>query len=364
MDNIISEDQIRSRLSRLYRSYGYLPFKVNKFEEYDLYAQYKNFLACKQILTFSDTDGRLMALKPDVTLSVIKSVSDRCPIHKVFYNENVYRVPEDGDGFSEIPQTGLECLGEIGLFETAEVIMLAARSLETICASYVLNLSHVGVVSGILEQAGIRREAQPEFFALLGAKNGPALDELCQRFDMDPTDRKNLLSLMEMYGPANEVLDQLRALSLPEESLRAVNELQEIDSLLQTFGSVRIHLDFSVVDDIDYYNGIVFAGFVEGVPSSVLSGGKYDRLMTRMNRRGGAIGFAVYFNTLESLWSTAREYDFDVALVCASEEDLPAAIAESARRISGGETVRIQCSEPKGYTFREKYYVRNGAVES
>ena len=102
MNTTVSEDQIRSRLSRLYRSYGYLPYKVNKFEEYDLYAQYKSFLACKQILTFSDTDGRLMALKPDVTLSVIKSASDRCPVHKVFYNENVYRVPEDGDGFSEI----------------------------------------------------------------------------------------------------------------------------------------------------------------------------------------------------------------------------------------------------------------------
>ena len=127
MNTTVSEDQIRSRLSRLYRSYGYLPYKVNKFEEYDLYAQYKSFLACKQILTFSDTDGRLMALKPDVTLSVIKSASDRCPVHKVFYNENVYRVPEDGDGFSEIPQTGLECIGEIGLYESAEVVMLAAK---------------------------------------------------------------------------------------------------------------------------------------------------------------------------------------------------------------------------------------------
>ena len=88
INTTISEDMIRSRLSRLYRSYGYLPYKVNKFEEYDLYAQYKNFLACKQILTFSDTDGRLMALKPDVTLSIVRNALFRpgCK-QKLYYHE-------------------------------------------------------------------------------------------------------------------------------------------------------------------------------------------------------------------------------------------------------------------------------------
>ncbi len=364
MNTTVSEDQIRSRLILLYQSYGYLPYKVNKFEEYDLYAQYKNFLACKQILTFSDTDGRLMALKPDVTLSVIKSASDRCPVHKVFYNENVYRVPEDGDGFSEIPQTGLECIGEIGLYESAEVVMLAARSLESIHSSYVLNLSHIGVVSGILNQAGIRPEDQPEFFAVLGAKNGPALTDLCRRFDMESQAVSNLVMLTELYGPTEEVLAQLNALPLPEESRCAVEELKELDALLKAFGPSRIHLDFSVVDDIEYYNGIVFAGFIEGISSSVLSGGKYDRLVSRMNRSGGAVGFAVYFNTLEPLWFTEKEFDFDVVLVCPSESDLPLAIREANRCIAAGETVRVQCSEPKGFSFRTRYDVRNGAVES
>ena len=143
-----------------------------------------------------------------------------------------------------------------------------------------------------------------------------------------------------------------------------MEELKELDVLLKAFGPARIHLDFSVVDDIEYYNGIVFAGFIEGLSSSVLSGGKYDRLVSRMNRSGGAVGFAVYFNTLESLWSTEKEYDFDIVLVCPSESDLPFAIREASRCIEAGETVRVQRSEPKGFTFRTKYYVRNGAVES
>ena len=60
-------------LRGLYRIYGYLHYKVSKFEEYDLYMRNKSFLADENILTFTDTDGRLMALKPDITLSIINN---------------------------------------------------------------------------------------------------------------------------------------------------------------------------------------------------------------------------------------------------------------------------------------------------
>ena len=67
------DEKVLYSLRDLYRSYGYLPYKVSKFEEYDLYEQNKNFQDCRQILTFTDTDGRLMALKPDITLSIVKN---------------------------------------------------------------------------------------------------------------------------------------------------------------------------------------------------------------------------------------------------------------------------------------------------
>ena len=364
MTRAISEDQVRARLSELYRGFGYLLFKVNKFEEYDLYAQYKNFLACKQVLTFSDTDGRLMALKPDVTLSVIKSASEACPIHKVFYNENVYRVPDDEEGFCEISQTGLECIGQVGVYETAEVILLAARSLEAISPDYVLDLSHVGVVAGILNDAGVSREDQAEFFAVLGSKNAPALNELCRTQELSDKVCADLTSLLEMYGPADEILAKLSGMDLPEESRRAVSELQTLSSLLDAYGNANIRLDFSVVDDIEYYNGIVFTGFIQGVAAGVLSGGQYDRLMKSMKKPGGAIGFAVYFNELESLWTEKKEYDVDTVLVAPEGADLPAAIRKAEALIKEGVSVRVQQSEPAGYTFKNKVYVKNGEVVS
>lgn len=86
------EETVISQLARLYESYGYSYYKVSRFEEYDLYARNRNFLSGGQILTFNDADGRLMALKPDVTLSIVKNTKDDEGMKKIYYKENVYRV--------------------------------------------------------------------------------------------------------------------------------------------------------------------------------------------------------------------------------------------------------------------------------
>ena len=78
------------KLRALFIKNGYRKFKMNKFEEYDLYSKNKDFLVSEGVIVFNDTNGKLLALKPDVTLSIIKnSKDDAQTIEKVFYNENV-----------------------------------------------------------------------------------------------------------------------------------------------------------------------------------------------------------------------------------------------------------------------------------
>lgn len=170
------DERILYTLRELYRSYGYLFYKVSKFEEYDLYLENKDFLDTRQLLTFTDTDGRLMALKPDITLSIAKNSKPDGGMQKVCYTENVYRAPNHG-GFREIPQTGLECIGEIDLYAMSEVVMLAVRSLETISAQSVLDLSHLGVLAGLL--ADCPRSVTADLLAAIGAKNAHEVAALC-----------------------------------------------------------------------------------------------------------------------------------------------------------------------------------------
>ena len=119
---------------------------MSKFEPYDLYADYRDFLTNNQLITFTDFDGTLLALKPDITLSIIKN--NTASEEKVYYNESIYRSKENH--YREIPQVGVECVGHIDAYCEAEVVMLAAESMALISDQYVIRVSDVSLLRAYL----------------------------------------------------------------------------------------------------------------------------------------------------------------------------------------------------------------------
>ena len=187
------------RLRGLYRSYGYQPYKMSKFEEYDLYVRNKSFLLSENILTFTDLDGKLMALKPDVTLSILKNGRGGPGLQKVYYSENVYRPSATAGGFREIPQTGLECIGSLDAAAEGEVLMLAAKSLAVISPEYLLDVSHQGFVAGLLEGLDLPDETRRRALAAMGAKNTPALERLAAEGQLPEKAAQTLSRLALLY---------------------------------------------------------------------------------------------------------------------------------------------------------------------
>ena len=327
----------------------------------ELYGSY-GFLASRQVLTFHDTDGRLLALKPDVTLSIVKSAANGGGLRKVFYHENVYREPRPGEGFHEIPQTGLECIGALDGYAVGEVVMLAARSLQIIGGRCVLDVSHIGLVSGVLDAAGVDESGRSALFRAVGAKNLPGVRQLCRELGMAAEHAAMLERLVALYGPLDETLPAASALPLPARSRAAVRELESLAAQLALYGLDFVNLDFSVVNDVDYYDDIVFRGFVEGAAAGVLSGGRYDRLMARMGKPGGAIGFAVYLDRLERVRETPADYDADVLVLYSAPEDVPRAVETAEALVRSGETVRVERAAPEGLRFRRTVRAENGEV--
>lgn len=283
-------------LRELYRNAGYSQYKMSKFEEYDLYARNKDFLISDSVITFTDTNGKLMALKPDVTLSIIKHINEQEGVQKLFYNENVYRISKGNDSFNEIMQVGLECVGNIANANISEVIALAAKSLKSISDSCVLDVSHLGLLSSVIEDLDISKRETDELIKCVNEKNIAGLKNLNL-----PEDALKIISiLIGACGKADEVLKRLKT------ELSGLCDTAPLDELCNVISSIDdknisdiIRVDFSVVSDINYYNGIVFKGFIDGVPTAVLSGGQYDKLMKKMKRKSGAIGFAVYLDMLD-----------------------------------------------------------------
>ena len=303
-------------LRALYGKYGYTQYKMSKFEEYDLYALNKQFLVSDNIITFTDTDGKLMALKPDVTLSIIKNGKDNpSGVQKVFYNENVYRVSKGTESFKEIMQAGLECFGDVDDYLITEVIMLAIKSLQSISNEYVLDISSLDVVNAIFEKLNLSQSAKKKIMNGLSQKNVNVIDGVCKEQNVCDNDRELLKALCSTYGNAEKVKKQLEKFVLDQNTQKALDSLIDtVNSLKQLGLGENINVDFSVVSDLNYYNGLVFKGFVSGIPTSILSGGEYDNLMQKMNKKSRAIGFAIYLDELSKLSKGQSESGVDVAI--------------------------------------------------
>lgn len=350
-----NEEKAIFALRSLYKSYGYLPFKMSKFEEYDLYASNKDFLVSDRVITFTDTDGKLLALKPDVTLSIIKNATeDKSVKNKVYYNENVYRVSGSTGQFKEIMQTGLECIGNTDTNDTLEVICLAAKSLESVSSNYVLDISHMGILSAILDDASDNERFKKSVIMTIAEKNAHDTEALCQKYAITKESTEAILSLTSMYGEMNSVVERLTSICTKGRAKAALFELRTIAEFLskESF-SDKLRFDFSVVNDMNYYDGIVFKGFLAGIAEGVLSGGEYGKLLSAMGKECGAVGFALYLDLLSELDSSVEEYDVDVLLIYDNTTSRDALFEKKNALISEGKTVSAQRSVPTKLRYRE-----------
>ncbi|MBR5241991.1 MAG: ATP phosphoribosyltransferase regulatory subunit [Clostridia bacterium] len=342
------------RLRSLYKKYGYMPFKMSKFEEYDLYVRNKDFLQGNGVITFSDTGGELLALKPDVTLSIIKNTTDRVGcVSKVYYDENVYRISGATSRFKEIMQTGIEAIGDIDGYSRFEVVLLAAKSLEVISDRYVLDISHMGIIRACLSSVGAEGEVAARLSKLIAEKNSHEIGAILKDIGADEAAAERLISLTRLYGNAEVVLPRLKELceGVCDEAYAELSELSELISKAGYGENVRI--DFSVINNMSYYNGIVFRGFIDGIPEGVLAGGEYGALMESMGRSSEAIGFAIYLDMLEGLSASRTEYDVDVLLLYDKGVGAAAVSEKVAELVGGGMTVSAQCEIPEKLRARQ-----------
>ena len=304
-----SSEKLIFTLRGLYASNGYRPYRMSKFEEYDLYAKNKDFLVSDNVITFTDTNGKLLALKPDVTLSIIKnSVDEPNKLNKVYYNENVYRVSKGTGSYKEIMQSGIECFGSVTENDTADVIGLACESLDAISESYTLGISDISLIDDAMDRLGLWTDSRNAVYKAISEKNMHEIESLCASSDVETSKISDFKKLVSTRVNVREAEQELKSIL---ESFGCDTEVffGVISHLAKSYVAEHIFVDFSVIGDTHYYNGIVFKGFVKGIPDFALAGGQYDTLMKKLKRNSKAIGFAVYLESLERADATKDDGD-------------------------------------------------------
>ena len=346
-----NEERAVFALRGLYQRYGYAPYKMSQFEEYELYVRNKDFLISDKIITFSGEGGKLMALKPDVTLSIVKNAPEEPGVvQKVYYSENVYR------DYREIMQVGLECVGDLTAYDIAEAALLAVKSLDLLGGRYVLDISHMGLLAAVLERCGFDKGEQKQAMACLRQKNTHDLKALCGENE----DAWKVLQAISTCRGGAQALEALIPYLTGEAEQAAVAELKTLLEMLKERGYEEgVRMDFSVSNDLGYYSGVVFRGYLEGIPESILSGGQYDKLPRKMGRKSKAIGFAVYADLLQELYREENPFDVDTLILHDGSVPLAELTAAAAAAAKDG-SVLVATSLPGGRSWKKLVRIKGG----
>ncbi len=348
------EDKLTIELAELFEKFGYKKYCMAKFEEYSFYSDNRDFLSGEGIIAFNNSDGRLMALKPDITLSIVKnSRISHDTLTKAYYNESVYRIAKNTHDYKEIKQAGVEVLGSLDSYSISEIILLAIESLNKIDRNNVLSVSHMSVISELLEKHNISRNLRKKVISCIMGKNMHDLRRLLEENDVDAD---KFIEIISISGSLDEVLVKLEKYNAEGYNFaEATEDFKNLKSALEISSFTKnVTVDFSVLNHIDYYNGIIFQGYVKNAPNAVLAGGRYDNLAHKIRKNTQAVGFAIYLDNL-NLWYPNKK-DFDTEIVIINKGGSAAELLKCVKNFTdNGHSVKVEIGEPVDYSYKSIY---------
>ncbi len=249
--------------------------------------------------------GRILLLRPDATAQIARTVAmgmmgTRLPL-RLSYRATVFRYePEHAGRDREILQVGAELIGADDPSADCEIIALLIECLLKIGLSgFRVSLGYVGFFKGLLIRAGLSSDGQKRAEHAAARKDLPHLEEILLAEQVQKTSAKAILAAPELCGQG-EILTKGRKLAGDDKPLvRALDRLTTVYQLLCSAGyEERLLLDLGEFREFDYYDGIVFDVFAEGIGVELGGGGRYDHLIGRFGRNIPSTGFALNVDRL------------------------------------------------------------------
>ena len=368
--NMSKKDLVLLNIRKMYDSYGYKKISLPSFEEYDLYNENKDFID-RNVLTVMSPNGKLLALRPDITLSVAKKISKEQSLKysKIYYQENTYNLTKYV-GYEEDEQLGIELIGKESTFLDFEIINLAVKSLDIINKKSMIVLSHAGFISSIFENFDLEHETKEQILDCINRKNSHDIQKILKKNEHISENVKKLIyKIPELSGNLENIEKKLLKYDINDNTKKILSELKQLNSLLMKFyKKSKIIFDFSVVKNLNYYNGIILQGYIEDFPNVILTGGRYDKLFEKFGVDTGAVGFAILTDGLKGYYKDTDKKDFEI-LIAYDNSDFEKLVEIVNDFQKKGLRVRMENIENLGksdfeiFNFDEKYVFQNGELK-
>lgn len=245
--------------------------------------------------------GKIVAIRPDITPQIARVVATRMRDYKlplrICYNEKIFRYQEPRSGRPrEIQQIGAELITNKNTPDAdAEIITIAINSLKGLgLKDFKIDIGEVGFVKGCIDNLKIDDKERGNIKNAIALKDGSALEAILNNLGkkVGDKDKKAIKLIPSLFG-GEEILEKALSIAFNKQAKTAVENLSKILQILNKKGFKKfITFDMAEIRGFDYYTGIIFEGFAQGVGKAIVAGGRYDSLMQKYGYPCAAIGFA------------------------------------------------------------------------
>lgn len=366
-DECTRKSHVTGSLKKIFKERGYRRVMTPTIEFYDVFGASADYLPQENMYKLMDNKGRLMVLCPDGTIPIARLSATRL-LHmemplRLYYSHNVYRMANGLRGrSSEIYQCGVELIGSGSMRSDLEIMEMAAASLESISngAGYRLELCHIGYFKALMDSLGADEETREEIRRNIEQKNFASLNDLLEQFPNNAA-AAALKYLPRLFG-GEEVFEQAYALFEDASARESLGYLRNIYNSLQQLGlGDKVIIDLGLVNQAEYYTGIIFRGYFNEVGEPVLSGGRYDNLLSDFGADFPAVGFAVNVDLASSIVEKHPPLTADVLVMASEDSYLVKAIQYRKQLIAKGQIVENCVLDDRAEAIR--YAARCGIAQ-
>lgn len=296
---------LRIQLEEIYQKWGYQEIITPMIEYYDTFkiADMKE----EEMYKILDASGRILTLRPDMTIPLARVAATKFKDVKeplrFMHTSNVFKVNEELHGNNnESTDCGVELLGVEEPYGDLEILNCALDALSILQDTrYTLEIGNLNFFHSACKDLSITPQQQKQLADLVNRKSMTSLKEFVDTLDMQE-DRKKFFKKLPWLCGDMEILEEAKAYAFNDDLLQVVKQMETLCKNLQALGFDKaLTIDFGKVPHLKYYTGLIFEAFVEGVGISVLSGGRYDKLLKRFGKDMPAIGFAVRLDALQDI---------------------------------------------------------------
>ncbi len=368
-DECYNKSLIETRLSNLYKNYGYCRVETPTVEYYDTFHDVYQPDKLKKMFKLTDSDGSLLALRPDITLQICRLSSGLEPEYaqRLFYCENSFEYSDSYDTARtrEFAQIGVELLGNSGLNGEIEIVSLAIESfLSAGLEQFTIELGNNRFFKSLMSESGMSKAETSALTELINKKDELGTEMFLQRKEAPKELYSTLLQLPSLFG-GEHVFARAESMTTNRNAIDAVRHLKTLFEALKQKGYEKyISIDLGMLNGLDYYSGLVLKGYTESLGLCLLDGGRYDGICPSFGYDSGAVGFAIgtkrLLSALDKRGKLKKMPPCDIAYISDDSDRLLEKSFCDKLRADGKSVVKQFMTEERALTdYCNKYGIKN-----